>query len=45
MKLVILDCDGTIVDSQNGICGAMKLAFSGLGLAAPTRAEREGGSK
>ncbi|MCP4781004.1 MAG: HAD-IA family hydrolase [Hyphomicrobium sp.] len=39
MKLVILDCDGTIVDSQNGIWGAMQLAFSGLGLAAPTRAE------
>ena len=39
MKLVILDCDGTIVDSQNGIYEAMTHAFSGLGLAAPTRGE------
>ncbi|MGI9403250.1 MAG: HAD-IA family hydrolase [Hyphomicrobium sp.] len=39
MKLVILDCDGTIVDSQNGICEAMTHTFLGLGLAAPTRAE------
>src|SRR5262249_18280227 len=38
MKLVILDCDGTLVDSQNGICEAMVHAFSGLGLAAPSRA-------
>jgi len=39
MKLVILDCDGTIVDSQNGIYEAMMHAFSGQGLASPTRAE------
>lgn len=39
MKLVVLDCDGTLVDSQNGICEAMVHAFSGLGLDAPTRAE------
>ena len=32
MKLVILDCDGTLVDSQNGICAAMEHAFQGLGL-------------
>ena len=38
MKLVILDCDGTLVDSQNGICEAMVHAFSGLGLPAPPRA-------
>ncbi|HIE69812.1 MAG TPA: hypothetical protein EYP98_06370 [Planctomycetes bacterium] len=38
MKLVILDCDGTLVDSQNGICEAMVHAFTGLGLEAPTRA-------
>ena len=38
MKLVILDCDGTLVDSQNGICAAMDHAFSGLGLTAPSRA-------
>lgn len=39
MKLVILDCDGTLVDSQNGICEAMTHAFSGLGLKPPSRAE------
>jgi phosphoglycolate phosphatase len=39
MKLVILDCDGTLVDSQNGICAAMEHAFSGLGLKSPSRAE------
>ena len=38
MKLVILDCDGTLVDSQNGICAAMDHAFAGLGLTAPSRA-------
>jgi phosphoglycolate phosphatase len=38
MKLVILDCDGTLIDSQNGICAAMDHAFGALGLAAPTRA-------
>jgi phosphoglycolate phosphatase len=38
MKLVILDCDGTLVDSQNGICAAMTHAFSGLGLEVPARA-------
>lgn len=37
-KLVILDCDGTLVDSQNGIWEAMVHAFSGLGLPVPTRA-------
>jgi phosphoglycolate phosphatase len=39
MKLVILDCDGTLVDSQNGICAAMEHAFGALGLVAPSRAE------
>jgi phosphoglycolate phosphatase len=39
MKLVILDCDGTLVDSQNGICAAMEHAFGALGLKAPTRAQ------
>lgn len=39
MKLVIFDCDGTLVDSQNAICGAMDLAFAALGLAAPTRSQ------
>lgn len=37
-KLVILDCDGTLVDSQNGIFEAMVHAFSGLGLPVPSRA-------
>ena len=26
-KLVIFDCDGTLVDSQHVIIGAMKMAF------------------
>lgn len=38
MKLVVLDCDGTLVDSQNGICEAMTYAFSSFGLVAPARA-------
>ena len=38
MKLVIFDCDGTIVDSQNAIVVAMTHAFTTLGLAPPTRA-------
>ncbi|MFN3625544.1 MAG: HAD-IA family hydrolase [Hyphomicrobium sp.] len=37
MKLIVLDCDGTLVDSQNGICEAMAYAFSGFGLTAPPR--------
>lgn len=36
-KLVIFDCDGTLVDSQNGIVEAMGHAFSRLGLPAPER--------
>jgi phosphoglycolate phosphatase len=39
MNLIIFDCDGTIVDSQNAIVLAMNHAFSSLGLTAPTRAE------
>jgi phosphoglycolate phosphatase len=39
MKLVIFDCDGTLVDSQNAICAAMDLAFGGLGLIPPRRNE------
>lgn len=38
MKLVIFDCDGTIVDSQNAICAAMDHAFQKLSLPAPERA-------
>jgi phosphoglycolate phosphatase len=37
MKLVIFDCDGTLVDSQNAIFSAMAHAFSTLGLAVPPR--------
>ncbi len=37
MKLVIFDCDGTLVDSQNAICAAMIHAFAGLGLTPPSR--------
>lgn len=38
MNLIIFDCDGTIVDSQNAIVLAMNQAFEALGLAAPSRA-------
>ena len=38
-RLVIFDCDGTLVDSQNGICAAMELAFQACSLPPPTRAE------
>ena len=37
-KLVILDCDGTIVDSQHMIVAAMEIAFGEAGLEAPARA-------
>ncbi|KAB2917846.1 MAG: HAD-IA family hydrolase [Hyphomicrobiaceae bacterium] len=37
MKLVIFDCDGTLVDSQNAILSAMEHAFTALGLAVPER--------
>jgi phosphoglycolate phosphatase len=37
MKLVIFDCDGTLVDSQHGIVAAMSEAFAGEGLAVPAR--------
>ncbi len=39
MKLVIFDCDGTLIDSQHAICASMAQAFDGLGLAPPPRAE------
>jgi phosphoglycolate phosphatase len=34
-KLVIFDCDGTLVDSQHLIVGAMQTAFAACGLAEP----------
>ena len=35
MKLVIFDCDGTLIDSQHNITAAMAHAFSAPGLAPP----------
>lgn len=37
MKLVIFDCDGTLVDSQQMICAAMRQAFEANGLSVPAR--------
>jgi phosphoglycolate phosphatase len=37
LKLVIFDCDGTLVDSQEAIFAAMALAFADHGLALPER--------
>lgn len=37
MKLVLFDCDGTLVDSQHVILEAMTRAFVGAGLAVPPR--------
>ena len=39
MKLVIFDCDGTLVDSQHKICAAMAHAFTAMALPVPARAE------
>ena len=37
MKLVVFDCDGTLVDSQDKICAAMRQAFEVNGLMVPAR--------
>jgi phosphoglycolate phosphatase len=37
LKLVIFDCDGTLVDSQDKICAAMRQAFETNGLSVPAR--------
>lgn len=37
LRLVLFDVDGTLVDSQNAITGAMNEAFSGAGLPVPPR--------
>lgn len=37
MKLIIFDCDGTLVDSQAGIVLSMKHAFESLGMTPPSR--------
>ena len=39
MKLVIFDCDGTIVDSQAGIVLSMDHAFKSLRMTSPSRAQ------
>lgn len=39
MRLVIFDCDGTLIDSQHAIYRSMSQAFGTLGLPAPTRAD------
>jgi phosphoglycolate phosphatase len=41
-KLVIFDCDGTLVDSQQAICAAMEHAFATLDLRPPSRREMLG---
>ena len=37
-RLVVFDCDGTLVDSQDAICRSMETAFAAAGLPAPDRA-------
>jgi len=37
LKLVVFDCDGTLVDSQHMICAAMRRAYQAHGLAVPER--------
>ena len=39
MRLVIFDCDGTLIDSQHAIVDCMSQAFGSLGLTPPARAE------
>ncbi|MGF1620453.1 MAG: HAD-IA family hydrolase [Rhodomicrobiaceae bacterium] len=38
MKLIVFDCDGTLVDSQHMIAEAMTAAFTAVGLPVPDRA-------
>jgi phosphoglycolate phosphatase len=38
LKLLIFDCDGTLVDSQHKICAAMHEAYAAHGLPVPARA-------
>ena len=37
IKLVVFDCDGTLVDSQAAICNSMDAAFAAAGLPRPDR--------
>lgn len=39
LRAVIFDVDGTLVDSQADIMGAMQVAFAGQGIACPERSE------
>jgi phosphoglycolate phosphatase len=39
LKLVVFDCDGTLVDSQHMILAAMERAFAGFALPPPGRGE------
>jgi phosphoglycolate phosphatase len=39
LKLVVFDCDGTLVDSQHMIVAAMERAFAGFAMPPPSRAE------
>ena len=39
LRLVIFDVDGTLVDSQSDILGAMHLSFAAEGIATPSRVE------
>lgn len=39
LRLAIFDCDGTLVDSQADIAGAMELAFAAHGLPRPARGD------
>jgi phosphoglycolate phosphatase len=35
VRLVVFDCDGTLVDSQHNICAAMRASFADSGINAP----------
>jgi phosphoglycolate phosphatase len=37
LRLIIFDCDGTLVDSQHMICAAMRQAYEANGLSVPVR--------
>lgn len=37
LRLALFDCDGTLVDGQAGVVGAMEAAFAGAGLPLPQR--------
>lgn len=39
MRLILFDCDGTLIDSQHMIVAAMERAFAAVNLQPPTRAQ------